>query len=59
MVVDVVRFIPLDFIQDVLARHSWDNRQVRWWGLGDGGVTPVQQELTIIDYSGSSRGGGE
>lgn len=43
MVVDVViGFILLVLIQDMLAGHSRDDRQVSWRGLGDGRITPIQ-----------------
>lgn len=43
MVIDVViGFILLVLIQDMLAGHSRDDRQVSWRGLGDGRITPVQ-----------------
>lgn len=43
MVVDVVvGFVLLVLSQDILARHSGDDRQVSRGSLGDGGTTPVQ-----------------
>lgn len=58
MVVDVVvGFVFLVLPQDMLAGYSWDDRQVSWGSLGYGGVTPVQQELSVIDDPGSSGSG--
>lgn len=58
MVVDVVvNFILLVLTQDMLAGHSRDDRQVSWGSLSYGGITPVQQELTVIDDPGSSGSG--
>lgn len=60
MVVDVVvGFILLVLTQDMLAGHSRDDRQVSWGSLGDGRITPVQQELTVIDDPGSAGSGRE
>lgn len=60
MVVNVVvGLILLLLIQDILAGHSRDDRQVSWGSLGNGRVAPVQQELTVIDDPGSSRSGRE
>ena len=53
MFFNVVSHILLILIQDFLAGHPWDDGQVRWGGLGYGGVASVQQELTIIDDPGS------
>lgn len=60
MVLDVVvGFVLMVLSQDVLASHSGDDRQVGWRGLGDGGVTPVQQKLPVIDDPSASGSGGE
>lgn len=54
MVVDVVvGFILLVLTQDVLAGHPGDDRQVSWGSLGYGRITPVQEELAVIDDPGS------
>lgn len=56
MVVDmVVGFILSVLSEDILAGHPGDDRQVGRGSLGYGGVTPIQQELTIVDNSSSSR----
>lgn len=59
MVDVVVGFVLLVLPQDILARHSGDDRQVSWGGLGDGGITPVQEELTVVDDPSPSGGGRE
>lgn len=60
MVVDVVvGFVLVVLSQDVLAGHSGDHRQVGGRGLGDGGVTPVQEELPVVDDPSASGSGGE
>lgn len=38
----VVGFVLLVLSQDILAGHSWDDRQVSWGSLGNGGIAPVQ-----------------
>lgn len=54
MVLDVfIGFILLVLIQDVLTGHTTNNRQVSWRSLGNGRITHVQQELTVIDDPGS------
>ena len=52
MVVDVVGFVLLVFVQDILAGHSWDDGEVCWWGLGYWGVASVQEKLAIVDDPG-------
>lgn len=54
MVVDVVvGFILLVLTQYILAGHSRDDRQVGRGSLGNGRITPVQQELPVIDNPSS------
>lgn len=48
----LVGFVLLVLSQDILARHSRDDGQVSRGSLGNGGITPVKQELAIIDDSG-------
>lgn len=60
MVVDVVVGLVLPVLgQDVLAGDPRDDREVGWRGLGDGRVTSVQQELTVINDPGAAGSSGE
>lgn len=53
----VVGLVPSVLGQDVEAGHPGDDGQVGRGGLGDGGVTPVQQEFTVVDDPGPYDGG--
>lgn len=53
----VVDLVPPVLGQDVEAGHPGNDGQVSRGGLGDGGVTPVQQEFTVVDDPGPSRSG--
>jgi len=52
-----VGFVLPVLTQNRLAGDPGDGGQVGWGGLGDGGVTSVQQELPVIDDPGPFDGG--